>query len=838
MPIEEFIPQIIHTLSTQNNLVVQAEPGAGKSTVLPLHLLDANILDGKKIVMLEPRRVAAKSIAHYLARKIGEKPGGKIGYQIKNEKRSSRETVLEIITEGILTRRLQNNPELPEVGLIIFDEFHERSVHADLSLLLALEAQQTIREDLKLLVMSATIDTGLIASYLGNAGTIQCPGRAYPVSVSYTNQGQEQLAKTVITVLDTHLKNDAAGDVLVFLPGVAEINRCLALAKELLTNTHNVVPLPLHGSLSLEQQEHALHPAPNGRRRVIFSTNIAETSLTIEGIRCVIDSGLERALVYDPSNCMSRLQTRPISKASAEQRKGRAGRTQEGKCIRLWSEQKHSSLSNFQAEEILSVDLSGVLLELCLWGAGSYEDINWLTPPPKAHFDSARNTLLQLGLIDTNNSISALGKKALTFALPPRLAVMLLTTEHQEEKQIACRLAALLSEKDIFLQHRSIDIIERLLAIEEYQDKPKTALKVYPIKNATLKSLEKNEQVFKSQLGLNNTRFNAGLAKLQSITPKLLLMAYPDRLAKRRSNGSGRYQLANGKGIFLYDDDPLFGSEWLVVADCDAQKTEGRIYSATTISSEQLMDSIGSSLITEDTVKYEHSSRTIRASRISKYGSIIIRKVALPSIPQETFNQSLTLAIKDYGLGMLNWTKSCDAWLKRAEWLAKQVDDFPDISKAFLIAKLDDWLIPYLTGHNTLEKVNKLSIHKLLVNILTWEQQQTLNMEAPTEFVTPGNKIVPIKYDENQGPTVSIQLQELFGQLDSPMLGGGKIPLRFELLSPARRPIQTTSDLLNFWHSSYIEVAKEMRGKYPKHRWPIDPLQEQAGRSIKDRKKR
>ncbi|MBV1920223.1 MAG: DEAD/DEAH box helicase, partial [Pseudomonadales bacterium] len=405
LPIDEYLPVIASKLITGNNLVLQAEPGAGKSTALPLSLLDIGWLKGKKILMLEPRRVAAKSIAHYLARQLGEKVGQRIGYQIKNERKITKDTVLEIVTEGILTRRLQSDPEISDIGLIIFDEFHERSIHADLSLLLSLEIQQTIREDLKLLVMSATIDTGLMSRYMGGADIIECPGRAFPVSVEYIQAKKDPLVRLVTNALRSALEADKKGDILVFLPGQADINRCISESNNIFDTDPTILFLPLYGGLPLSQQEQALIPDPGGKRRIIFTTNIAETSLTIEGVTCVIDSGLEKVLIYDPASCMTRLETTYISKASAEQRKGRAGRTQAGACIRLWDEQKQRSLRDFQGEEVLSADLSAFVLELYIWGAGNYDDINWLTPPPKPHFLSAQATLVSLGLIDADNKV-------------------------------------------------------------------------------------------------------------------------------------------------------------------------------------------------------------------------------------------------------------------------------------------------------------------------------------------------------------------------------------------------------------------------------------------------
>lgn len=833
LPIDEFLPIIASKLITGNNLVLQAEPGAGKSTALPLSLLDARWLKGKKILMLEPRRVAAKSIAHYLAHRLGEKVGQRIGYQIKNDRKITKETVLEIVTEGILTRRLQSDPEISDIALIIFDEFHERSIHADLSLLLSLEIQQTIREDLKLLVMSATIDTGLISRYMGGADIIECPGRVFPVSVEYIQVKKDPLVRQVTNALRCALDVDKRGDILVFLPGQADINRCLTEANNLLGVDPGMLFLPLYGSLSLTQQEQALIPDPNGKRRIIFTTNIAETSLTIEGVTCVIDSGLEKVLVYDPASGMTRLETTYISKASAEQRKGRAGRTQAGACIRLWDEQKHRSLRDYQGEEVLSADLSGFVLELHLWGAGNFDEINWLTPPPKVHFLSAQAILISLGLIDATNKTTPLGVKASGIGLPPRLSTMLLRAEATMEKNIACELAALLSDRDIFHHNRGVDIAERLLALQDYKTNRNTALKAHPIKRFSIEQLLASCSSLRRVVNIDKPLTVHSLIQLQDSVGKLLLYAFPDRLAKRRSNSCGRYQLANGRGAYLFDDDPLFGSEWLVVADCDAQKKEGRIYSAAAISYESILESLGDRLIVKDQFKFDKKRQKVTGRCITEYGSIQIKSRIISDIPPERFQVCLQQIFQDSGLEVLNWTARCESWLSRAKWLGEHLDTFPQISESTLLYSLEDWLFPYLSDVNSIADLKKVKVFELLVGNLSWNDQQLLNREAPTEYNTPSNKTVCIFYDSQQGPTVSIQLQEMFGEVASPKIAGGNVPIRFELLSPARRPIQITSDLENFWKTSYFDVAKEMRSQYPKHRWPDQPLLEKAGRSIK-----
>jgi len=835
LPVVQVLPTIHQLLSRQNNLVFKAEPGAGKSTALPLSLLDASWLDSKKIIMLEPRRVAAKSIAHYLAHQLGEKVGERVGYQIKNERKVSATTILEIVTEGILTRRLQNDPEITDTALIIFDEFHERSLHSDLALLLALEVQQTIRDDLKLLVMSATIDTASIAQYLGDAEIVECPGRTFPVTISHRDLGNTRLTDQVISTLHAVVNTSASGDVLVFLPGQTGIKRCVDEAQTAFQSSGWLF-LPLYGGLSMTQQEKAILPDPEGRRRVVFTTNIAETSLTIEGVTTVIDSGLEKELLYDPVSGMTRLQTLSISKASAQQRAGRAGRTQPGACIRLWGEAKHRALKDFHTAEILSADLTGMLLELSQWGTTDFSAINWLTPPPKPHFDSAKAMLTTLGMMQ-EGTLTELGTQAASIGLSPRLSAMLLRAKGLLEQSIAIDLAALLAERDIFQRSTGVDVIERLLAIQDYRTDRKKALQDYPIKHAAMEQLLASAKAYRKALKLNQSQLSYSLADLQKLVGKLLLFAYPDRLAKQRNRNDGRYQLANGRGVFLLDNDSLWGRNWLVVADCDAQKKEGRIYTAAEIDYDSIIEAVNNRTHTEQSFYFDKVKQKIRGIRSVKYLALQLHSCAINEIPAYEMQRCLKQLLMDCGLSVLRWTDKCEDFVSRAQWLGNNLESFPKISKTILVETVDDWLLPYLSNVTSVADLKRFNVFDLLVGILSWDDQQVLNQAAPTHYTAPSGKSVPITYDCHQGPLVSIQLQEMFGEINTPMIAGGKVAIKFELLSPARRPIQTTSDLENFWQTSYFEVAKEMRGKYPKHRWPEKPLLETAGRSIKQRDK-
>ena len=818
-------------LKNNQNLVLQAAPGAGKSTIVPLELLKANFLNGKKIIMLEPRRIAVKSIAAYLASLLDEKVGQRVGYQIRNERKYSKQTELEIVTEGVLTRRLQNDPELTDIGLIIFDEFHERSVHADLALLLALEVQGALREDLKLLVMSATIDTQKISSYLNKAPVVNCPGRLFPVDITYLAKTKSYLSVQVIKVLNQLLHNSVSGDVLIFLSGQADIKRCIQSAIE--QNHPDIDYLPLYGGLTLAQQELVLSQKNSHRRRVIFSTNIAETSLTIQGITHVIDSGLEKILSFDIKSGLSRLETCYISKASATQRAGRAGRLQNGQCIRLWSESEHNSFKDFQEEEIVLANLASLTLDLCAWGIHSFEQVNWLTAPPKHHFEVACQLNQALGLVDQNNRILPLGTQALKLGVDPRLASMLLSCVTATEKVISCILVALLAERDILINADNSDIIERVLLFNDYL-KNRQLFKTN--QGLNIKALEQTITLAKSFTKLVGSSFlnsSISLSNLLVHSGLLLLKAYPDRLAQLRSKGSNRYLLANGRGVSLRTLDSMQGQPWLVVCDCDGKNKDGIIFISAAISITDIKMALRSQLTTVTHYALDLKKEKVTGRKKLIYRSLIIDEIFLNEIPQKEFELCVRDILREEGIKFLNWSLKCQAWLTRTQWLSEVIEDFPELSETYLLDTLEYWLLPYLSEIKSIKQLRQLNIYDLLIAILTWEQQQFLKKQAPEYYITPSKKRVAVRYEKHLNPTVSVILQEMFGQLKSPLLAEGTIPLRFELLSPAKRPIQTTSDLANFWGGSYHEVAKEMRAKYPRHRWPVDPFSEKPGHSIR-----
>lgn len=833
LPIEAVIEPVRAALAAGRNVVLQASTGAGKSTTLPLALLESAWLDGQRIVLLEPRRVAVRAIASHLAARLGESVGQRVGYQIRNERRISAETRLEIVTEGILTRRLQSDPELSGVGLILFDEFHERALQADLSLMLALDVQRTLRPDLRLLVMSATIDSLALAQWMGDSTRIDCPGRSWPVDIRYLGDSDAPLPVQISRAVTEALSLESSGDILVFLPGKSEIDRSLKATRVALADRPCIQTLALHGSLPLKAQQHALRPDSEGRRRIIFSTNLAETSLTIDGVVCVIDSGLERQQVIDPVSRMSRLETLRISRASADQRAGRAGRTQAGHCLRLWSEARHQRLLAYQPEQIRTADLSALVLELAAWGWPDPGSLDWLTAPPTAHVHSATDFLHQLGLIDAQGQLSPTGQQASTLGLAPREAAIVLSARSTEWHRLACDLVALLSDRDVLMTGQGANLQTRLDALLASRESMRQAADRWPIQRAAMTAAIATSDRLLKRTRSGQAESDHELPPVNGSLGMLLLKGYPDRLAQRTAQG--RYRLANGRAVRLDEDDPLCNAPWLVVTDCDGRRQDGRIWLAAAIDAAQLQAALADQIKVVDSVSLDQDTRRLSVIRETRYQAIVLERRALPSLTAEQFQGCLESLLAEHGLCIIPLPARCQAWLARAQWLGEQRNDFPCISAERLVETAADWLLPWLGNARSLQDLAKLPLKSLLESTLSSEQQRQLSHQAPARFTLPSGRELNIHYDADQGPTVSVQLQEVFGLLDSPRLAGGQVPLRFELLSPARRPIQITSDLKHFWESSYHQVAREMRGRYPRHRWPEKPLEAAPGASIKPR---
>ncbi|BCN93080.1 ATP-dependent helicase HrpB [Thiomicrorhabdus immobilis] len=842
LPVQGLLPKIEQTVANNLNTILKAEPGAGKSTLVPLHLLKSHCLNGQKIVLLEPRRLAARSLADFLAKQLNEPVGKTVGYQVRNDKKISSDTRLEVITEGILIRRLQQDPELNGTGLVIFDEFHERSLEADLALALCLDSQTALREDLKLLVMSATLETATLSKFLNDAPVIECPGRSFPVEYHYSspntstnNQTWQTIKTDLVKTLQVAMRNHP-GDCLVFLPGKAEISQATQLFEES-SPQHPYRLIPLHGGLSPQQQNHALQADKEGKRKIIFATNIAETSLTIEGIHIVVDSGLVRQASYDASSGMTRMLTQKISKASAKQRAGRAGRLQPGHAYRLWSESEQASRTEFEQESILNSDLTDLCLETAMWGVTEPLNMQWLTPPPITHLKIAQQLLQTLGFLNPKNAITALGEQAMQLGVSARLAKLLLYPQPDIAMQEKlCDIAAILGEHDLLTQSYSANLQDRIQVFQSYKTHPKNNQPGL-VKTAAKEALSNSRNWRQRLVKLNST--NTDKPTFAPISPaQAIALAYPDRIAKRRGQQDNRYLMSNGKGTFLPEQDTLIQHEYLVVTNLDGQRRDGKIFMAIPISLAEI-ESLFAKQITEHTeVEFNLKKHKVEGIQTQKLGAITLKKQQTDKLSKQQVQTCIIEHLKQTKLADLPLSKTSLEWLKRVNWLAQYHNDYLGFGNDELVADFDTWCAPYLTNLSQWSDLHKIDLHSLLQARLSYEATQNLSIEAPSHYQAPSGKRVAIDYQIGKQPTLSIQLQELFGELSSPKIGFGQATLSFELLSPARRPIQITSDLGNFWQNSYLEIAKEMRGKYPKHRWPENPLEEKAGRSLQINRQR
>ena len=818
LPITQVIPEVKEKLLNNSRLVLQAPPGAGKTTALPLALLDEPWLEGKKIIMLEPRRLAVRSSAARMAELLGEKVGETIGYQVKMDSVQSKFTKILIVTEGILTRKLQSDPSLEDVALIIFDEFHERSLHADLSLALALESQSVLREDLKILVMSATLNTSGIAKVLGNAPIIKSEGRPYPVESVFlptntTPPTKKELPAYVHRLLLKLIKEEE-GNILVFLPGTREIKSI----EKLLSKSHlkDVYISTLYGNLSKEAQDRAIKAPPKGRRKVVLSTNIAQTSLTIEGIKIVIDSGLHNVSVFSPFSGMNRLESTFISQDSATQRAGRAGRTSAGKAYHLWHKSK--ILLKHDIPEILSADLSQLLLELAVWGNDDINEMLWMNLPPSTALHHAKTLLQDLGALDKNGSITPHGKAMSIYPMHPRLAHMMLKAKELNLSYEASLLAVLISEKDIYHNaFGSSDLRERVSVLHDVRTKNNPNTQQVNLKQCQylLKNAQRIEKI-------QNHRVDLELLGV------LLAFAYPDRVAKLRNDKSSTYLLANAKGAVLHQQDELFNTGFLVIADLDARNTNANIYKAIAISHAQIEEYLTEQLIVHEDVSWNEDQERVEARKITKLGAIVLKEVQSKHASQEKVTEVLLEELEVLGLDALNWSKEAETLRHRVNFARDHAQDhnidFPDFSETYLLENMGLWLAPYMSNMRTLKVLKSLDLHTILLGLMTFEQRQTLDKLAPAKLKVASGSHIAIDYSNLEQPILAVRLQEMFGTKTTPTVLNGKIKLMIHLLSPASRPMQVTMDLESFWKNTYDEVKKELRGKYKKHYWPDDPL--------------
>ncbi|EJB8407986.1 TPA: ATP-dependent helicase HrpB [Vibrio parahaemolyticus] len=803
LPIEAVMPQLLTAVKHQHQVILKAAPGAGKSTYFPLQLIQNQVVTGK-VIMLEPRRLAARNIARYLADQLGEQVGQRVGYRVRGETKVSASTQLEIVTEGVMTRMIQNDPELDGVDLLIFDEFHERSIHADTALALSLEVQEALRDDLKLVVMSATLDQEALQFLLPEACYIESEGRSFAVETRYAPLTANDHLPTVMAKNIDSLMNKESGSLLAFLPGVAAIKQ---VQERLLHLPDDVEVCPLYGQLSFTEQQKAISPAEKGKRKVVLATNIAETSLTIEGIRLVVDSGLERVARFDLKNGLTRLEQTRIAQSSAIQRAGRAGRIEEGICVRLYSESQLKQQPQVPQPEILHSDLASLVMELAFWGTTDIHELKWLDIPSAAALQQAKQLLFSLGLITEQGQLTAEGKQAHDLGVEPRAAAMLIKSQSHSDKMVNVALAAvaLIEEPE-----RNVTNIAHSLHRWLSGSHPKQSL------------LLKRAQSLAHKL---DTTFSLREVDEDAL-PLVLSLAFPDRIAQQRANQFGRFALANGHGAECRPDDMLGGCEYLVAIDLmRSHSNSSQIHLACELDVNILQTTFDSLFSTEEVVDWDEKKGRLVAEKQRKLGQLVIERVSLPNPGKEKMTQALLTYVRRQGLSSLNWTPAAESLLERircaVDWLPEQA--WPMFDEASLLDSLDEWLEPYMTSVASVKDLSKINLVEALNARLGWPLNQHLDEWLPEHYQLPTGTKKRIRYQHGHEPVLSVRMQEVFGESTSPTVAIGRKRLVLELLSPAQRPLQVTSDLAAFWNGSYKDVQKEMKGRYPKHVWPDDP---------------
>lgn len=820
LPVESVLEALSAALRDAGVAVLCAPPGSGKTTRVPLALMDAPWLAGQRIVMLEPRRVAARAAARWMAGLLGEPVGERVGFSVRFDSAVSARTRVEVVTEGLLARRLQQDPELQGVGLLIFDEFHERNLHADLALALALDARRGLREDLRVLVMSATLDAQPVARLLGDAPVLHTEGRVHPVAVRYLERPERAPPSAGVGAAVRTALREGDGDVLAFLPGVREIR---AAAEQLARHpdTREVIICPLYGDLPAAAQDRAIRADPQRRRRVVLATDIAQTSLTIEGVSAVVDSGLARRPRFDPNSGLSRLHTLPISRSSADQRAGRAGRLGPGLALRLWTEAEHAQRAAHERAEILDADLAALALELARWGVSSADALDWLDAPPAAALAQARELLAVLGALDAHGRITALGHAMAALPTHPRLACMLARADGGADRALAADLAAVLDGPDPLggeaTRVQGCDLRPRLALMARHGATSRDA-------SAASRGLSQTRRIA-AQL-----RRASGAGSSEAADPdaagRLLLCGFPDRLARLRAGARGRFLLAGGRGLRLEEHDPLAGSDWLVAADLDAGAVEARAYRAAALDEADVRAVLGDRLGWTRRVAWNEREQAIEAVEEERFGALVLRSRGAQQVdPQQRIDAMLD-GIRRLGLEALPWDAACRQFCARVQSLAhwQPQAGWPALDDAALVAELDLWLGPFLSGIGRREHLARLDLAAALRARVPPALLPRLDADAPTHLQVPGGSRLALEYRPGEAPVLAVKLQEMFGTSRTPTVCQGQVPVLLHLLSPARRPLHLTQDLDSFWRNAYPQVRKEMRGRYPKHPWPEDPL--------------
>ncbi|MGE0643980.1 MAG: ATP-dependent helicase HrpB [Nitrospira sp.] len=824
LPIDEILPSIRHTLDIALNMVLTAPPGAGKTTRVPLALLDAPWLSGKKILLLEPRRLAARAAAGRMAEELHEQIGETVGYRMRFDTKIGPKTRVEVVTEGILTRMLHHDPSLEAYGLVLFDEFHERSLQADTGLTLCLETQRLFRPELRLLVMSATLDGGAISELLGQAPTITCEGRQFPVETRYLDHPMTTRLDVAVTQMIRQSIVKDSGSLLVFLPGMAEIRR----VERLLIDSNlgpSILIAPLHGELPQHLQDMAIRPAAQGARKVVLATSIAETSLTIEGVRVVIDGGLLRTSRFDPRSGLTRLETIRVTKDSADQRRGRAGRLEPGVCYRLWTEKEQTTLAPHRPPEILEADLAPLMLDLAQWGAQSPDELSWLTPPPAAAAKQGKDLLVQLGACSADGRLLNHGRQIAELPLHPRLAHMIIRAIPHGLGHQACALAALLNERDIVQGSSRKETADLRVRLDVVQGQHDTILMA--VNRTIVERVRRTARLWQRQLSTLIGKTHSNHSPEPHPVGFLLALAYPDRIAHRQPGDAAHYRLANGRGARFTQPDPISKEPFLVIADLDGSGQWATIHLAAPITHETIELLYRDQLIRDESITWDERIGAVQASARLKLGALILKEEALSEPDQDSITDALVQGIQKAGLNVLPFTSEHQQWRSRVMWLRRTEEsaiDWPDVSDDVLLATVQQWLGPYVAGITTLDRVRRLDLTTPLHALLTYDQHRRLERMAPTHIVVPSGSRLRIHYEQNDQPILAVRLQEMFGCRDTPRVADGKIPVMLHLLSPAKRPVQVTQDLAGFWARAYHDVRKELRGRYPKHHWPEDPL--------------